>query len=248
MKNELRKLGLSDREAEIYLLAIKTGETTANRIAELAKLARSTTYDLLEKLRAKGFIATFIRDKKTYFVANNPDVLLTALEEKERKVLDELNDKRDIMRDLVPKLTKIQNQINDKPLAEVFEGKISVSRVLDEISENAKVLKIIGSQQNAIETIDYKTDKFRAKRKEKKSKTFQILEDSSEARKEKEDKFTEVRFLESLKNSKDAIFIYDDVTVHLILAQEISAIKIKSKEYTNAQKIVFDELWNKAKR
>jgi hypothetical protein len=51
-----------------------------------------------------------------------------------------------------------------------------------------------------------------------------------------------------LRESKDAIFIYNDVTVHLILSGELTAIRIKSKEYTKAQEINFDELWGKARR
>ncbi|MFQ5620686.1 MAG: TrmB family transcriptional regulator [Candidatus Nanoarchaeia archaeon] len=248
MKPELRRLGLSEKEIELYLICIKTGESTANRIAELARLARSTTYDVLEKLRHKGFITTFVKDKKTYFLANNPEVILTSIEEKKKSKIKEFEDQESALQGIIPELKLMQHQINKKPVAEVFEGKVSISRVLDEIVENAEYIKIMGNQENAIKKIDYRTDRFRMKRKERDVKVYQLLEDSPEARREKIDKFTKVRFIKSISKSKDAIFIYNDTTVHLILAEEISAIRIKSKEYTQAQEICFDELWSVAKQ
>ena len=247
MLKQLVELGLSEKEAEMYLLTIKTGETTANRLADLGGLARSTTYDILEKLRHQGFITTFVRDKKTYFLANNPEILLTTIEEKEKALHEEFKHKRESLKKLIPQLKDTQNQINNKPVAEIFEGKVSVSKVLDEIAQTTGDVKIIGNQDNAITRIGYRTDKFRLKRKEHGIKVHQILEDSAEARKEKSDAYTAVKFLKSIKDSKDAIFMYGDTTVHLILAQEVSAIRIQSKEYTKAQEINFDELWKVAK-
>jgi len=248
MEQELKGLGLSEKEVEIYLISIKTGETTANRIADLVGLPRSTTYDILEKLRHKGFITTFVKDKKTYFLANNPEILLTTIEEKKKAINEELTNQKQILIKIIPQLKKEQNQINKKPVAEVFEGKVSISNILDEIIENADYIKIIGSQKNAIKRIGYRTERFRSKRKERGIRVYQILEESKEARKEKENTYTKIRFLKSIEKSRDAIFIYNDATVHLILAQELSAIRIKSKEYTQAQEINFNELWKQAKK
>lgn len=247
MQSELMELGLSRKEVEVYLVCIKSGESTANRIADIAGFARSTTYDILEKLKHNGYITSFVKNKKTYFLANNPEILVTVLDERQKSIIKELEGKKEKIKKLIPHLEKIQNQINMKPAVEVFEGKISISQILDEILEHTKYIKIIGNQENAVETIDYRTDKFRARRKEKGIKTFQILEDSKKSRSEKIDKYTEVRFLKSIADSRDAIFIYNNVTIHLILGHELSAIKVQSDEYTRAQEINFDELWKIAK-
>jgi hypothetical protein len=131
---------------------------------------------------------------------------------------------------------------------QVLEGIISITKLLDEIVEEASFIKIIGSQEAAIEKLGYRTDRFRAKRKYRKVETMQILEDSKEARKEKIDEFTHVRFLKSIGDSKEATLIYNNTTVHLIQSYEIIAIKTISKEYTKMREIIFDELWNNAKR
>ncbi|MFA5797541.1 MAG: helix-turn-helix domain-containing protein [Candidatus Woesearchaeota archaeon] len=235
MLQELINYGLSDKEANVYLICLKTGQASANRIAELAGLARSTTYDILDRLKSLGLVTTCIIDNKTQFIANNPDVLLTSLSEKKQSI-----------ENILPSLKEIFKKVEDKPNAEVFQGKIAIIKLFDEILDHATTLKVIGSQGNALEKIGYHPEKFRLKRLEKKIKIKQILEISLESKKIKEDKFTEVRFLKSLNNSKEGMFIFDDYVYHILFQYEISAIKIKSKDHTEAIAILFDELWKKA--
>lgn len=237
MKQELTEYGLSEKEAEIFLICLKTGEATANRIAELAKLPRSTTYDILDKLKQIGLISTYKSGTKTHFIANNPDTLITSLEEKKQKI-----------KKILPGLKEIRNKVSDKPLAEVFQGKIAIIKLLDEILDNAKSLKVIGSQGNALQKIDYQPEKFRLKRLGKKISIKQILEISEESKKIKEDKYTEIKFLKSLNDSKEGTFIYGDTVAHLIFQYELTAIKIKSKEHARATEIMFDELWKSARK
>lgn len=233
---ELINYGLSDKEASVYLICLKTGQAAANRIAGLANLARSTTYDILERLKSLGLIATCIVDNKTQFIANNPEILLTTL-----------NERKQAVERVLPSLRAVFRKVEDKPYAEVFQGKIAIVKIFDEIVDNARKLKVIGSQGNALEKIGYHPEKFRLKRLEKKIKIKQILEKSKESKQIKNDKFTEVRFLKSLNGSTEAMFIFNDYVYHVILQYEISAIKIKSKDHAKAMEIMFDELWQKAK-
>ncbi len=235
MIQELIQYGLSEKEAETYISCLKIGQATANRIAELMNLPRSTIYDILERLKSIGLITTTIIDNKTNFIASSPEILITSL-----------NEKKNIVEKVLPELKEIQNKVGERPIAEVFQGKIAIIKLLDEILDNAKTLKVLGSQGNALEKIGYHPDKFRIKRLEKKIKIRQILEISKESKLIKNDKFTQVRFLKSLNDSKEAIFIFKNHVYHIILQYEISAIKIKSIDHAKAMEIIFDELWEKA--
>lgn len=237
MEEELEEYGLTEKEAKLFLISLKTGETTANRLSELINLPRSTVYDLLQKLINQGLISTTIKENKAYYIANNPKVLLKSLDDKRYKI------KR-----ILPHLINIQNQIHDKPIAEIYEGRKGIIFALDSILNNAKSIKLIGNRENAIKVIEYHPDNFIANRIARKIPIKQILEDSPEARKLKSLKFSEVRYLESIKNSKNVIFIYGDTVINLILGAELSVIKIQSKEYTQSQEILFDLLWKIAKK
>ena len=108
-------------------------------------------------------------------------------------------------------------------------------------------MKVIGSQGNALEKIGYHPEKFKIKRLEKQIQIKQILEKSKEAKKVKPDRYTEVRSIDSLSNSKEVLFLFDEHVYHIIFQYEISAIKIKSKDHFETMDIMFDELWNKAR-
>ncbi|MEK6889106.1 MAG: helix-turn-helix domain-containing protein [Nanoarchaeota archaeon] len=237
MEQELIKLGLGKKEADVYMVCLKVGEATANRIAELSDLPRSTTYDILERLKYLGLISIYVRDSKTYFISNSPESLKSMLDEK-----------RDVLNKILPDLKRVQNQILDKPSAEVFQGKNSILKIFDEILDNAKSLKVIGSMGNAFEKIGYHPEKFRMKRIEKRIRIKQILECSEQSRKVSNDKYTEVKFLNSLENSKEGIFIFKGYVYHIIFQYEISAIKIKSEDHSKAMEIMFDELWKKSNK
>ena len=236
MEEELKEYGLTEKEAKLFLICLKTGETTANRLSELIDLPRSTVYDILQKLQNQGLISTTIKGNKTHYTANNPKVLLKSLDDKKYKI-----------ERIMPRLIEIQNQIHDKPIAEVYEGKKGIIFALDSILNNAKSIKLIGSRKNAIKVIQYHPDNFIAKRVEKKIPIKQILEESPEARKLKTLKFSKAKYLDSIKNSKNVVFIYEDTVVNLILAPELSAIRIQSQEYAQFQEILFDEMWKIAK-
>lgn len=237
MKQELIEYGLSEKEAEVFLSCIKIGEATANRISELVNLPRSTTYDILEKLKHRGLVTTCMIKNKTHFIASDPKALLINLEEKKQKI-----------NKILPKLNEIKNKVKTKPLAEIFQGKMAMIKLLDEVLDNAKEIKVMGSQGNALEKIEYHPEKFRIKRLEKKIKIKQILEISKESKKIPQDRYTEIRFLKSLNNSKEGTFIYEDVVIHFLFQYELTAIKIISKEHAMATEIIFDELWKKVKK
>ena len=122
MIQELLNYGLSEKEANIYLICLKTGEATANRISELSNYPRSTTYDILERLKNLGLVSTCVIDNKTNFIANSPKTLLVLLEEK-----------KDSISQLLPQLENMYNQVGEKPQAEVFQGKKALIKILQKI-------------------------------------------------------------------------------------------------------------------
>lgn len=237
MEQELMQYGLSEKEAKVYLACLKIGKATANRIAELSDLARSTTYDLLDKLKPLGLISTCVIDNKIHFIANDPEVLITSLNERKTNI-----------KKIIPSLKNIYQKVGDRPSAEVFQGKIAILKIFDEMLDNAKELKVIGSQANALEKIGYHPEKFKLKRINNKIKIKQVLEISEESKKIKNDSLTQVKFLKSLNKSKEAIFIFNDYVYHIIFQYEISAIKVKSKDHAKAMEIIFDELWKQVKK
>jgi hypothetical protein len=190
---------------------------------------------VLDRLKSLGLLSTAIVDNKTQFIANDPSSLLTSLDERKAAI-----------KQVLPSLKAAYNQVGDRPHAEVFQGRIAIVKLLEEILDTAKSIKVIGSQGNALEKVGYHPEKFRTKRLERKIRVRQILEVSPESRNVRNDRYTEVRFLKALNNSKEAIFLLEDCVYHIVFQYEISAIRIRSKDHAKAMEIMFDELWARA--
>ncbi len=61
IKDKLRELGFSEKEATIYLALLAVGSAVASDIAKRAGLKRSTAYVILEALAAKGLVSAVDR-------------------------------------------------------------------------------------------------------------------------------------------------------------------------------------------
>lgn len=91
---ELKKLGLKEKEAAVYLAGLELGPVSLIRLAERADVTRPTAYHLISSLKKRGLFMETKADKHTLFVAQSPDMLLgilrvekRALEEREREFL-----------------------------------------------------------------------------------------------------------------------------------------------------------------
>lgn len=237
MENELINLGLSEKEARLYLMCLKIGETSANRIIELSRLPRGTVYNILERLKSNGLVSSFVVNKTTHFIANDPDILLKNLEEKGIEA-----------KKLIPRLKGIRNKIDKKILIETSEGLGGVKKLLDDIIENAKECVVMGNEQRANEIILHYPLNFKSRRIEKKIRIKNLIDDSSPSRELKNDKFTEVRHLKNLVDTEVLMILYNDIVARIILTEPIAIIKISSKQYSKDQRILFDILWNQAKK
>lgn len=71
----LSHIGLSDKEAKVYLALLKFGEASASDIADEAGIKRPTTYVILDELRKKGLVIKIPHAKKSLFQAKTPDEL-----------------------------------------------------------------------------------------------------------------------------------------------------------------------------
>jgi sugar-specific transcriptional regulator TrmB len=71
----LAHIGLSNKEAKIYLALLKLSEASVSDIADEAGIKRPTTYIILDELRKKGLVIKIPHAKKALFQAKTPDEL-----------------------------------------------------------------------------------------------------------------------------------------------------------------------------
>jgi len=100
--NQLIALGLKAREAKIYLTLLEIGIATAASLAKRTGENRTTVYAVLNKLLDKGLIAKDQQELATYFWAEEPNKLVTMLEDQSKQLLAKTKEAKQIADQLKP--------------------------------------------------------------------------------------------------------------------------------------------------
>jgi len=114
----LEKIGLSEKEAKVYLASLELGEDSVQNIGKKASVNRATTYVILEKLMTLGLVSTYEKDKKTVFVAEDPKELVHIIDEEKRAVEEREHE----LKENINQITALYNRNKNKPTVRFFEG------------------------------------------------------------------------------------------------------------------------------
>lgn len=125
---ELTKIGLSEKEAAVYLALLELGSDTVQNIGKKANVNRATTYVILDSLAKKGVVSTVEKGKKTYFAAESPETLVRLLHLRDAEMKEQ--DRQ--LRELLPQLKGIYNLAENKPVVRFYEGKDGLRVMHDE--------------------------------------------------------------------------------------------------------------------
>jgi sugar-specific transcriptional regulator TrmB len=128
LEQELQKLGLSDKEARVYLASLQMGKSVAQEIAQQAKVNRGTAYNIIESLMKKGLMSSFEQGKKTFFTAESPDRLLSLIKIQEEELK---NKEKEFSRHLID-LRLMYGKADNKPKVKYFEGVEGLKALQDE--------------------------------------------------------------------------------------------------------------------
>ena len=96
IENDLQKIGLTEKEAKVYLAALELGQSTVQQISQKAKVNRATTYVILESLMDKSVIKTLEQGKKRFFVAEGPYALKNVIRKQQEGRHTEIEEKAGI--------------------------------------------------------------------------------------------------------------------------------------------------------
>lgn len=136
LKKILYNIGLTDKEALVYLACIELGASPVSEIAEKAGINRVTTYDILDKLIHKGFVNFFNKQKMRYFSATDPEIISY---ETARKAED--------LRQALPKLKRLHGSTNH-PHIQYFEGIAGIKALYaDSLSSKTEILNYANSRE-----------------------------------------------------------------------------------------------------
>lgn len=143
MIEQLLKLGLSQKEAQVYVAVLELAEDTAQNIAKKADVNRATTYVILERLMSLGLVSSIESGKKTHFIAEDPSELENLLEEQ----MQQVESRKKYLSEVMGQLKAIHNRNATKPSVRYFEGADGLEALdrfgRDELKAGTQLLSVI---------------------------------------------------------------------------------------------------------
>ncbi len=228
LASELCKLGIDRKEADIYLILLKSGHCSVQKIAEKIGLSRPTVYRVLKNLQKKNLINTVQEGKRNYFIAGSPDTLLNLLQIRKRQAEEQ-------EREFLRIINTLQDQYSFSSKENSIETFADKKRLLalDKLSNSSTQKICIFSTHS-----DEKLNQIFSDIQKKLGFSFQIKQLHSFEINKKSPQYIENKFFENDIADQniiisDKVFIFEKNTIHIV----------KQKKVIQSYRLMFDSLW-----
>jgi sugar-specific transcriptional regulator TrmB len=247
LKNKLIDFGLSDKEADVYLALLSLGTSLVSDIAKNAKLNRSTSYVLLDSLRAKGLVTITEEGKVRNYTAAPPERITHLLEESLSKYTDLLQ----MAESIVPELNKIHKKdkrggTSLKPKVHIYDGLQGIKSAYEDMLETGDDIRTYASMEDVHSLLPEYFPKFYKRRAQKGIAMRVIFPDMQLAKKrslESKIKSQETRIApKEMSSFSPEINIYGN-KIAFVSAREKFGLVIESLELSQALKTIFELTW-----
>lgn len=115
---DLQQLGLTDKEAAVYVAALGLGSASVQDIAKAARVKRPTAYLAIEALIRKGLMSSVETGKRRVFVSESPERLANLY----ASWANEIATKEQTLKELLPQLLALTVGADEKPRVLYYQG------------------------------------------------------------------------------------------------------------------------------
>jgi sugar-specific transcriptional regulator TrmB len=224
----LKKIGMTESEATIYLLLNKRGPMTGVAIAKETKIHRRTIYDNLNILLNKGFISNYKENETTQYVATNPTILKKREEEKIKEV-----------EKILPKLLVHHNNQKRMPLVRTVSGDDATKLTIIEMEQARSEILWMGGGFKILESNEPIAQKIS---KILMGKQCRIIQPGNT--KSKMYPIESTKLISKQYATGTAFFVYDStVLIGTLTNDEFFIIKIQDENIAQTYKNYFNIIW-----
>lgn len=125
MLSALKRIGLDQKQALIYVKALALGEASMTELARSAALKRPSVYLSVEKLIVKGLLSEARKGKRKVYSATHPRRLLDIIRLQSRDV-----------EEMLPEFVALHSAPKEKPKIQAFEGEEGVRMLYRELYQS----------------------------------------------------------------------------------------------------------------
>lgn len=241
----LKQLGLSDKEAKVYLAGLVLGPSPVVKISEKSGINRPTTYVQIESLMKLGLMSSYMKGKKQYFAVEPPERLqeLTRIKEQEVKEQSER------LREILPELRVIFDTAEEQPKVRFFEGKEGIMAMAADIfkTKGKEILTITSDDLVSKTFSQEEREKFEQLRARRKIRTRALYTRKEGPFSAPPPSTVTDQFIPYNKFPITAgIDIYDNKLAAYTLKGKLVGAIIESQEIANTLRSIFELAWENA--
>lgn len=237
----LKKIGFSDKAAQVYFGLLKLGPSPVRKLAEFCGLNRGSTYDALKWLADKRLVSFYEKETKQHFVAEAPSKLLALVKDE----AEALQDAGHELEKSIPELEALHNRGGDRPIARYFDASELadiLSDVLETCEESADLMYRVYSTEGIREHLYENFSTFSDVRVGKNIAVKVIaLGKGGELR-----GLDERKWLSAPQTKPTYIILYPGKAAYISLnaQSEVVGVVVENEGICETQKIIFDTLWS----
>jgi sugar-specific transcriptional regulator TrmB len=236
----LEKLGINGKEIEVYLAVLKMEKASVIQLAKATGLKRTTIYHCLDDLLIKGLVTKMEKDGKRFFFAENPQEGFENI----------VREKKEAVQAILPELKSIFGAGVFQPEIKIYRHKSGLRKLFDEILDSMeKDLPYYISDFNLEELLgekyvdDWVRRRIKLRLKSRSLRSFQYKPLREEGMLHSQ-QLREVRFLPEKVQIKPFVCIYGNKVAVISSKEENLGFVINSKDFAEAQRAIFELLWN----
>lgn len=236
----LNEVGLSEKEAKVYLTLLEMGEAIPSTISRRSLIKRPTVYVTLEILMEKGLVSRVKKGNILFYRALSPEAVL----EKQSKKLE-------MLKGSLPELLNLKQKYEVTPQMSVFEGVEGIIQIMeDSLTTNGEIL-CWSNADLAVNTVlaEYHPEYLKKKIQRKIQSKCLFLYDKVGLN-FKKNSVKELREVYLIPKDKypfeNEINIYDD-KMSIISHSDAVGVIIQNKAIANTQRSIFNFAFEYAK-
>lgn len=246
----IEDLGLSQKEARVYLANLMLGAATVQKIADQSGIKRVTTYVILESLNNLGLVSQSTKGKKTYFVAEEPSQLRRLLQKKEQAIKDQQKHFDAIL----PELNQLKTIPTDSPNVRFYDTAEGIKAITASFLESNKNVGELYGMSNIDQLFGFFPEFSAASGNPERTKVGirskfiytsergPVLKDSDKER-NRESRFVPI---DKYPLTGDVTIVGDNIVMLSLVGNKPIGITINSAELSKSLKAIFDLAWESA--
>lgn len=246
LKINLQTFGFSEKESDVYIAVLELGRGSVSKISLKAQINRTTGYDILNSLVAKGVVSISGKEPKQEYAAESPTAITQYLKNMAEQTALHIKKSEELM----PEFDLLYSKEN-RPKIRFYEGTDGLKNVYEDTltsSETIRAYATVDDMHNALP--NYFPEYY--KRRAHKGISIRAIVPETETGKERKgydiEEKRKIAFVPADKYYfSPEINIYDN-KVMIASWREKLGIIIESQEISDAMKKIYELAWKEAER